>query len=66
MAQPQQQRNGRQQTRTKPLKIKEGKKGRDPENYRLVKQMIKSGKLIKAIIKNRIGGVCINIEIEKN
>lgn len=43
-----------------------GKKGRDPENYRPVKQMPKPGKLIKAIIKNRIGGVCVNMEIEKN
>lgn len=47
MAQPQQQRNGRQLTQTKPLKIKEEKKGRDPETYRPLNQMPKPGKMKK-------------------
>lgn len=40
---------------------KEGKRSRELQTS---KAMPKRCKLIKSIIKNRIGGVCINVEIE--
>lgn len=40
---------------TKALEIKEGKKERDPENYRPVKQKLKPCELIKAVIRELMG-----------
>lgn len=57
---------GREGSKHEPSLSRARKERRDPENYRPVKKMPKLGKLIKAIIKNRIGGISINITIEKN